>query len=210
MSTLHPDGGDDLDVTIDGEWRKASREEPRQHVDAAILAAARSRRPWLATWQPLAAAAAVAGLAFLLLQLLPRERDLEPPFQMESREQAQRTAESAMVAPHVPAAAAASRSNAVLEPPQSSTEPRADGALAAGAPAPASAAESTAARSESTSPASPVRRLPPAKWAALIETLYSSGDRATAAAQLRAFRIEYPDADRYLPESLREWASTVE
>jgi hypothetical protein len=52
--------------------------------------------------------------------------------------------------------------------------------------------------------------LPPAKWAALIETLYSSGDRATAAAQLRAFRIEHSDADRYLPEALRDWASTIE
>lgn len=52
--------------------------------------------------------------------------------------------------------------------------------------------------------------MPPARWATLIESLYTSGDRAAAAAQLRTFRVEHPDADRYLPEALREWASTVE
>jgi hypothetical protein len=44
----------------------------------------------------------------------------------------------------------------------------------------------------------------------LIETLFASGDRAAAAAQLRAFRIEHQDADRYLPEAIREWASSVD
>jgi hypothetical protein len=52
--------------------------------------------------------------------------------------------------------------------------------------------------------------MPPAQWAALIETLYATGDRTAAAAQLRAFRMEHPDADRYLPEARREWASSVE
>jgi hypothetical protein len=52
--------------------------------------------------------------------------------------------------------------------------------------------------------------MPPAQWATLIETLYASGDQPAAAAQLRAFRTEHADADRYLPESLREWASAVE
>jgi hypothetical protein len=52
--------------------------------------------------------------------------------------------------------------------------------------------------------------MPPAQWAKLIETLYAAGDRTVAAAQLRAFRTEHADADRYLPESLREWASAVE
>jgi hypothetical protein len=52
--------------------------------------------------------------------------------------------------------------------------------------------------------------MPPAQWATLIETLYASGDRSAAAAQLRAFRNEHADADRYLPEAIREWASTVE
>ena len=87
MKTWRPDE-EDFDIVIDGEWRKASREEPRPHVDAAILAAARTRRPWFATWQPLAAAAAVAGLAFLLVQLLPSERELEQPIRMESQQPA--------------------------------------------------------------------------------------------------------------------------
>ena len=87
MKTWRPDD-EDSDIVIDGEWRKASREEPRPHVDAAILAAARTRRPWFATWQPLAAAAAVAGLAFLLVQLLPSERELEQPIRMESQQPA--------------------------------------------------------------------------------------------------------------------------
>ena len=254
MSTLRPDEGDDFDLTIDGEWRKASREEPRQHVDAAILAAARTRRPWLATWQPLAAAAAVAGLAFLLVQLLPSERELEQPIRMESPQPAavpagqtggaasatmESASEGAAATPRVPAAAprlrqaepaerdqsapksavapaqepaeaAASRSEAALEPRQSSRGSPVHGELAAGATVPAASSERAAARADSSSLASPTLEMPPAQWATLIETLHASGDLATAAAQLRAFRSEHPDADRYLPEALREWASAVE
>ena len=247
MKTLRPGEDDEFDTTIDREWRKASCEEPGPHVDAAILAAARTRRPRFDTWQPLAAAAAVAGLAFLLVQLLPRERELEQPIRMESqqpaavpaaqpgaaakattqaatgaapvaprvrenvaREREQPAPMSVVAPPHEPAEAAAPRSDADLEPRQLSRESGADGTLAAGAPAPAAAAGQAAARAESSSRASPTREMPPAQWATLIETLYASGDRAAAAAQLRAFRIEHLDADRYLPEALREWASTVE
>ena len=247
MKTWRPGEDDEFDTTIDGEWRKASREEPGPHVDAAILAAARTRRPRFAAWQPLAAAAAVAGLAFLLVQLLPGERELEQPIRMESqqpaavpaeqpgatakattqgttgaapvaprvreneaRERQQPAPTSVVAPPHEPAEAAASRSDSALEPRQLSRESRADGALAAGAPAPAAAAEGAAARAETSSPASPAREMPPAQWATLIETLYASGERAAAAAQLRAFRIEHLDADRYLPEALRAWASTIE
>jgi hypothetical protein len=52
--------------------------------------------------------------------------------------------------------------------------------------------------------------MPPAQWATMIETLHASGDPAAAAVQLRAFRAQHADADRYLPEAIREWASTVE
>ena len=76
-----------------------------------------------------------------------------------------------------------------------------------GAPAPAATTERAAARAESSSLAAPTGEMPPAQWATLIETLYASGDRAAAAAQLRAFRIEHADADGYLPEALRDWAS---
>jgi len=80
-------------------WQRASDEQPSSRLDAAILAAAReaigervakpqvvrSRSPsWLARWQPVAAAAAVTGLAFVLVQLLPRERDVAPSTQIEA------------------------------------------------------------------------------------------------------------------------------
>ncbi len=38
-------------------------------------------RTWLRQWQPLAAAATVAGLAFVLVQMLPREHDFESSVQ---------------------------------------------------------------------------------------------------------------------------------
>jgi hypothetical protein len=201
MSTWRHDEHDDFDSGIDGKWRKASREEPPPHVDAAILAAARTRRSRFATWQPLAMAAAVAGLAFLLVQLLPRERDVEQPILMEPA--------PPPAAPVEQAEPGASRSDAAPGPRQLSKESRTNAELEAGAPAPAPAAERAAARAESSSLAAPTAEMPPAQWAALIETLHASGDRAAAAAQLRAFRVEHADADRYLPEALREWASEV-
>jgi hypothetical protein len=247
MKTWRPEEGDDFDTAIDSAWRKASREEPGPHVDAAILAAARTRRPWFATWQPLAAAAAVAGLAFLLVQLLPRERELEQPIRMESqppaavpaeqpgvsaratmqgstepapiaprvraneaRKRDQPVPESALALPQEPVEAGDSLSDAAPGPRQLSKESRASGELASGALAPAAAAERAAARAESSSLAAPTAQIPPAQWATLIETLYASGDQPAAAAQLRAFRTKHADADRYLPESLREWASAVE
>ena len=195
MSTWRHDERDDLDSEIDGEWRKASREEPPPHVDAAILAAARTRRSRFATWQPLAMAAAVAGLAFLLVQLLPREPDVEQPILMEPAPRSATPVEPAEVR-SFPIGCCSGTSAACQE-----CEPtlnwqlahlrlrvRADAELAAGAPAPAAAAERAAARAESSSLAAPTAEMPPAQWATLIETLYASGDRATAAAQLRAFR----------------------
>jgi hypothetical protein len=47
-------------------------------------------------------------------------------------------------------------------------------------------------------------------WASRIEALHASGDLAGAAAALREFRAIDPDADARLPESLQEWARTVE
>ena len=242
MSTWRPDEHDDLDTAIDAEWRTASREEPPLHVDAAILAAARTRRSRFATWQPLAAAAAVAGLAFLLVHLLPSERDVGRPIRMEpvpppaapveqavpaagtvpvapraraneSSERAQAAQKSApKSAPDLPqeqAESGASRSDAAAAPLQLSKESRTDSELAVEAPAQAAATERAAARAESPSPSSPESGMPPTQWATLIETLYGSGDPAAAELQLRAFRREHPDADRYLPAALRAGASEV-
>ena len=80
------------DPRVDAAWRAASREVPPARVDDAILAAAHAavrdpaparpspaRDPWWRRWQPLAAAAAVTGLAFVLLQSLPRDEPVRAP-----------------------------------------------------------------------------------------------------------------------------------
>jgi len=92
--SLPPSRDDDLARA----WREASDEQPSSQLDVAIVAAARKAvadgggqpiaaparvRPWnwLLQWQPLAAAATIAGLAFVLVQLLPREHDFAPSMQ---------------------------------------------------------------------------------------------------------------------------------
>jgi len=87
MNTRQPDGPPE--DTIQRAWRDASAERPPDRVDAAILAAARSAvdagkasrhgREWLHGWQPMLAAAAVAGIAFVLVQTLPREPGIATP-----------------------------------------------------------------------------------------------------------------------------------
>ena len=74
------------DGAVDEAWRKAVRDEPPARIDATILSAARvaaagarpapqprAMRPWWVRWQPLVAAAGVAGLAFSIVQILPRD-----------------------------------------------------------------------------------------------------------------------------------------
>ncbi len=80
------------DEDVRQAWRAASDESPPSHVDAAILAAARdaARRPahadgaprvrsWYREWQPMLAAAAIAGLAFALVQTMPRDARVAMP-----------------------------------------------------------------------------------------------------------------------------------
>lgn len=80
------------DPAVDAAWHRASDEEPPTRVDDAILAAARAEAravaptritprspPWWIRWQPLAAAAGVVGLAFVLVQLIPREEATRAP-----------------------------------------------------------------------------------------------------------------------------------
>ena len=95
-SSRSPDG----DAALDRAWQQLSDEQPPSALDAAIIAAAHKsiqdrdgqaqvtragppQRSWLTRWQPLAAAAAVAGLAFVLVQSLPRDRDVAPSLHME-------------------------------------------------------------------------------------------------------------------------------
>lgn len=103
MSNGRPDHQRPGDDGVDQAWRSASNEMPGSRLDAAILDAAqaevsrdqlqpgdsgggttvsRRRYRWSA-WQPLAAAATVAGLAFVLVQTMPRDRDVAPPIAVE-------------------------------------------------------------------------------------------------------------------------------
>ncbi len=76
---------DECDAALRARWRSASDEQPSSRIDAAIIDAARQSvagpretlarpRPtrWLSPWQSLAAAAGVAGLALVLVPMLPR------------------------------------------------------------------------------------------------------------------------------------------
>ena len=86
MSNERGTDGGIHDAAVDAAWRAASTEGPTPRSDASILAAAsaaarpqqdstsaRRATPWWIRWQPLAAAAGLAGLAFLLVQRLPTE-----------------------------------------------------------------------------------------------------------------------------------------
>lgn len=205
------------DASVAGAWREASDEQPPLRLDAAILAAARESaqqadpgakprlatprpRSWWLQWQPLLAAATVAGLA-LVLVLQPRDREVAPAIYMG--EQASVAGPSsdeqraATIPPAAEATAGAARQPALERAPviRGETDGRA---------LPATAAP----RSEETlrdagSPSAGDR-------AARIAALYASGDETGAAVALREFRAAEPGADSYLPESLREWARTVE
>jgi len=208
------------DPAVDAAWRSAAHEEPPVRVDDAILAAARAavhghsqasrpvaRKPWWITWQPLAAAASVIGLSFLLVQLLPRDEAAAP-------------AESPAAAPtEAPAAKARAESRESAESPGVVTgeKPVADRRPAAAdhaaappvAPAtlsgaaPRAAAPAAAERSGAPSPS-------PEAWASRIAALHEAGDLAAAADELRAFRAAHADADQYLSEALHPWAASIE
>lgn len=233
MSTERPGDTRPVNEIVDQAWRDASTEVPGPRSDAAILAAARAevarkpaadaapglrgRRDWWTRWQPLAAAATVAGLAFVLVQMIPRDRDVAPQLAIEkSRPQVSGAAPSAE--PSAPSADAAAP---VLEaaPPavtsnEAATPPPTGSAVATEAEAPTEADAAAGARYRAAAPAPspaavPVPVLAPEDWAVRIESLYDAGDLAGAAAELKAFRAEYQDADRHLPETLHEWAATV-
>jgi hypothetical protein len=261
------------DEALGRAWRQASDEQPPAQLDAAILASARKAIPdqdvvvkaihtsrrsrtWLTGWQPLAAAAGVTGLAFILVQSLPRDRDVVPAIQVEEsvsgsiRAPADSPSPSAREAKDEKAAAAAAPTSAEESavapddehrtrtvPPPPPAAPRESAAQAAsparaldrdsstGGTAPMRAAEvdqrqttvpepSSQAVSEAAAAPAGVRHdvapLSARDRAARVVALYSSGDVAAAAEALRDFRGADPDADRYLPDSLRNWAKTVE
>ncbi len=242
------------DAAVARAWPQASDEQPPSRLDAEILAAARqsvqkedagaktllvrprARSRW-SQWQPLAAAATVAGLAFVLVQTLPRDREVAPPIRIEAPASApapapaaeaaletrssapapaptetpaspgagqavrERSAESAARSPAAEVATDIADSMREAESDQRKgvmTEASGDAYSAeAAAPAAARAVGALAAPSA-------------ADRAARIEALHASGDLAGAAEALREFRAADPLADSHLPESLRDWARTVD
>jgi hypothetical protein len=251
------------DAALDRAWQQASDEQPPPALDAAIIEAAHKStqgrneraqvipasppyRGWLTRWQPLAAAAAVAGLAFVLVQSLPRDRDVAPSLRMEEpaatpaaaqeKPDSPATRETIEAKTASPPASAVTRESVTapastidqrsgadtvttmratevdqrqLAAPEMAGRISSDAAAGVAAPMPASA------RAAAEAPATTAARdnvAPPdsADLAARIAALYAAGDVAGAAAALREFRSVDPDADTYLPESLRDWARTVE
>jgi len=208
------------DASVDAAWRQAAGEQPPAEVDAAILAAARAAvrrdaqerlpapppsRRWT-HWQPLAAAAGVIGLSFLLVQMLPRDQLALPPANQDAPRAP--VAESAPVTTNAPAPspgdvrqrpAAPAKAADTDEAAVTSGEHEAAAGAAPRAPMEAAARQSVAARPEA-----------PAAWATRIAALHDAGDLAAAEAELRAFRAAHADADDYLPESVHEWAASVD
>lgn len=214
---------------IDRAWRSASNESPAPHVDATILASARTPVRRARAWQPYAAAAAVAGLAFALVQLLPVQestRSLEAPVP----ESHMATSSPARQAPAITPA-----EKATAERDANEAQDAADIAPPAVGPAAPVSAESAAGSAlppaPQAPPATPVQPqaleraglagqsapqpttaapMSPESWAHRITALHAANDLDGAAAELRAFRAAVPDADRYLPATLHEWAAGVE
>ena len=223
------------DTPLERAWREVSDEQPPAHLTprfspqrAGLLricpavdrgACPRRIANLLTYWQPLAAAASVAGLAFVLLQMLPREQRGGPSLQRQ---------ESAPVATaDAPALDAVPASPALPAPPAAKAEATASGSAEfagesradrskvaapemagragpAGAAAPAAIAMSSERNVDDTA-----ALLDAAAWAARIGALHAAGDVTAAEQALRDFRATEPQADTHLPESLRTWARTV-
>lgn len=233
------------DEAVDRAWMDAARDQPPEHLDATILAAARAaveankvtplRRPAprrVRHWQPLLAAAGVAGIAFVLLQVLPREAD-RPATALPAKSQPvlgapqAATANSAMARDEGPPAAAKRVPEAqVVAPtaPEQEVAPAVAGRLdASQAAADAVAAPSYAAKSAAG--ATMESAVPPPAAAASVAPdsseradvaseaqvidAYRRGDLIAAATELRRLRAQDPTVDERLPPDLREWARSV-
>ncbi len=230
------DPGEELAVRR--AWHQASDELPPPELDAAIIATARRSaqdrgsgaktvpdgrrsRNWFMQWRPLAAAATVAGLAFILLQVMPRDRDVAPSIRLEESAPGPAAARPTTAEPPATerkAAAPTAAEASVAEQKASGQlagRPN-DGVPAGSANAAADQAPAISPESDSANNVAPALEkrqrdepMSTADWAARIMALHEAGDVAGAADSLRAFRAAHPDADAYLPESLRDWARTV-
>lgn len=222
MSTGRRDDDRPVDEAVDQAWRGASGEEPGPRLDAAILAAARVEaeraralatgrpgkaprpapprvRDWWTSWQPLAAVATVAGLAFVLIQTIPHERDVAPPIAVERAQPEASQAPAAGEARDTEAAPQVFEARRAADGPASLTpEP----------PAPTAATTAPPARAPSTTPAPAPAEMP--ATAPVAETAESvatppSRNRPAAASQAGVAA----EADRVSGESQRAMKSAA-
>jgi hypothetical protein len=191
------------DAGLERAWRQASDESPPSSLDAAIVAAAReavgnpetarnvvhgrfASRPWLARWQPIAAAAAVAGLAFTLVQTLPRESAVtEVPIRMEGLGGGVTADVQTQIGP------APTRQKAVDAP--------ADSAVEAAATAAGGAAAGGVAIDTATEAPPPRDAVPAAAVTSSPVTAQGAGSRPTASESFAgsvAEAVAAPDAER--------------
>lgn len=221
------------EARVEAAWRCASAEEPSPESDAAILAAAReqvrrpapssaARRPpsrWT-RWQPLAAAAGVATLALVLVQRLPTTPGGEDSLPAPAASAPTASAETEMRAPSAaPVVPRPQERTGSADAPRTLSQPAAGQLPVEVADRAATAAGSTAAEAASPPARPEMNALPMAKsaleapaaedWIRRIVALHEAGDLPAAAAELRAFRSRYPDADALLPAELAAWAATV-
>jgi hypothetical protein len=166
----------------------------------------------------------VAGLAFAIVQMLPREVDVPAtpateqtieralPGRSESLPQQNTIPETAPAPPPTPRETDAEQPKAARRAlPAAPTPPSraSEGATARDvAGARAEAAASSEQRLRQIAPPAAALVMPD-EWARRIEALYGAGDESTAAEALQAFRAAYPDADQYLAEALLPWAASV-
>jgi hypothetical protein len=242
MSHQERNGPPDSDDALAHAWKSASDEQPPTSLDAAIIAAARTAvgqrvesttvvagkfdgRQKRARWQPLAAAAAVAGLAFALVQSLPRAPDRATSASVAPPLDAQGTETAAPAAAAKDSVATQARTERTVGPTAAERT-----AAPAEVPAPPAAIASSptsnvtgklraADSAQRASAATPIAAtaeqgaaLPSgvADRIARIKALYEAGDVAGATEALRSLRADTPQADQYLPESLHRWASTID
>jgi len=202
------------DPAVDAAWRAAVRDEPPARIDATILAAARAAaagarpapqqramRPWWVHWQPLAAAAGVAGLAFSIVQMLPRDPERRATPEVEAVESSR---DAASTTAGGPAQSAASK---IVPPPALVQDQRS-------APDPASAPVGTRATPEADNQSSAATPGVPSPSAysnpprAIAPDERAAGLGATSEARVEPAQRR-PAEDSAMTPAPTEWARRV-
>jgi hypothetical protein len=239
MTSTEP--ADGRDHAVEGAWRKASQEQPSADLDARILAAGCAavgteagprplrREPTgrnvLQRWQPLLAAAAVAGLAFVLVPMTlsppTTQRATAPATAPALESESPRATTDGVAEPVMQSELPVERPAAPTRPPAPALDPRASKALPAIPPPPPAAStttssapaeppsvDSSATDSESTSSFGAVTSTVPRHDAQRVERDGSRAESAADAApapQAREKRVV-----RSAPSELRAWVERIE